>query len=111
MQGETFWYNGEKHISKRDGSVYFVNKKWTIHILAKALWEKYHKMLRWREYGFGRFYAFVEGNDNYATGSLWNCDDIILNSLFTDRSQSNGRLSCGMKEALLETLVDILAGR
>lgn len=106
IQGETFQYDGENHISKRDGGVYFFNKEWTVHILAEALWKKYHKTLLWREYGFGRFYAFAEESGNYVTGSLWNCDDIILNSLFTDGSQP-----CEMKGALLGALVDVLAGR
>lgn len=111
MQGETFQYDGENHISKRDGGVYFFNKEWTVHILAEALWKKYHKLLQWREYGSGKFYAFTEENNNYVTGSLWNYDDVVLNSLFTGGSQPCERVPHEMKETLLGALVDVLAGR
>ncbi|AEA07263.1 hypothetical protein LAU_0413 [Lausannevirus] len=108
MQGETFEYNGTHHISKKDGGIYLVNEKWPVNILAKALWERHGKMLQWREYDFGSFYAFVEGGDDYVAGSLTSCDSMIINAL-SPHSKTTREVSDEMTKATIEVVVDVLA--
>ncbi|AGV01451.1 hypothetical protein C8_102 [Cannes 8 virus] len=82
MEGETFIYDGEKHTSLLDGSVYAGIEKWSVHELAVKLWREENKLLRWREYGSRSFYAFVEGEENYITGSLDDPGSLLLNRLY-----------------------------
>nr|WNL50001.1 hypothetical protein MarFTMF_485 [Marseillevirus sp.] len=79
MEGETFEYDGKNHVSLRDGGIYIGTKNWVVHAIAEELWKNYGKKLRWREYGSREFYAFVEGTDNYITGSLDDYETVLLN--------------------------------
>ena len=106
MEGETFEYNGKDHISERNGGIYFVNREWTVHLLAEELWKKHHKALKWREYGSGEFYAFIEKDGNYATGRLDACDTMFVNALLV--GQTTRSVSHEVNKEIVETVAKIL---
>ncbi|AHA46356.1 hypothetical protein ISTM_458 [Insectomime virus] len=79
-----------------------------MHLLAETLWKKYHRALKWREYGSREFYAFVDKGGNYTTGCLDACDTMFVNALSTDLFQSAKSVSQGVNKEIVETVAKIL---
>ncbi|BAU80015.1 hypothetical protein A9K97_gp336 [Tokyovirus A1] len=109
MEGETFEYDGKKHVSLRDGGVYVGVENWVVHAIAEALWEDHLKNLRWREYGSGEFYAFVKENDDYITGNLDDYETVFVNILSVERLSSLPKVPFWRNKKIARMAADRLA--